>query len=297
MKHGLIQNFCVLTLIYLLAGCSMAIDSFSNNLNEAVMSNNDSQTVMQGLPAYLILLDGFIESDPDDEDLLFASAKLLNAYAGLIGTQIVLMGDEDDLQKQILILQQRKLTNKAFERSVKAICLYDDDYCGLNTIKYSEFKNRLKDFDEDDIGMLYNLGTAWASWLQMNTDDWNATAQLPQIKLIMETVIQLDEKWQNAGAHMYMGVLNSILPATLGGKPETGKMHFESAIKLTNGNNLMAKVLYAEYYARLTFDKKLHEELINDILTAENKQTNLTLLNTLAKQKAKALQARAEDYF
>jgi len=297
MIHRLIHNICMLALISLIAGCSMAIDSFSNNLNKAVMSNNDSQTVMQGLPAYLILLDGFIESDPEDEDLLFASAKLMNAYAGLIGTQIALMEDEDEFQIQILRAQQKKLTDKALKRSIKAICLYDDDYCGLTNIKYAEFKKRLKDFDEDDIGILYNLGTAWVSWLQMNTDDWNATAQLPQIKLIMETVIQLDESWQHAGAHMYMGVLNSILPASLGGKPETGKKHFESAIKLTDGKNLMAKVLYAEYYARLIFNKKLHEELITEILTAKDSQNNLTLLNTLARQKARALKASAKEYF
>jgi len=261
------------------------------------MSNNDTQTVMQGLPAYLILLDGFIESSPNDEDLLIASAKLMNAYAGLLGTQIALMSEEDEYRQENIKTQQKKLNDKALKRAAKAICLYDDDFCNLTEIKYAEFKLRLKELDEDDIEFLYSLGTAWAAWLQVNTDDWNATAQLPQIKLIMEKVIEFDETWEYAGAHMYMGVLNSILPASLGGKPDIGKQHFESAIKLTNGNNLMAKVLYAEYYARLMFNKNLHEELIAEVLTYQDTQSNLTLLNTLAREKAKALKASAEDYF
>ena len=275
----------------------MAIDSFSSNLNQAVMSNSDYQTVMQGLPAYLILLDGFIESDPDDEDLLLASAKLMNAYSGLLGSKLDLMAEEDEYELEIIRNQQKKLTEKALKRATKAICLYDDDFCKLTTIKYSEFALKIKEIEDDDLDVLYSLGTAWASWLQVNTDDWNATAQIPQIKLIMETVIRFDEKWENAGAHMYMGVLNSILPASLGGKPENGKKHFESAISLTQGDNLMAKVLYAEYYARLTFNKPLHEKLIAGVLTAKGYQTNLTLLNTLAKQKAIALKASSEDYF
>lgn len=275
----------------------MAIDSFSSNLNQAVMSNSDYQTVMQGLPAYLILLDGFIESDPDDEDLLLASAKLMNAYSGLLGSQLDMMAEQDEYEHEIIRNQQKKLTDKALKRATKAICLYDDDFCNLTTIKYSDFVLKIKEVEDDDLDVLYSLGTAWASWLQVNTDDWNATAQIPQIKLIMETVIRFDEKWENAGAHMYMGVLNSILPASLGGKPENGKQHFESAISLTQGNNLMAKVLYAEYYARLTFNKSLHEKLIADVLTAKGYQTNLTLLNTLAKQKAIALKASSEDYF
>lgn len=297
MKHRSRQLICVLALIQLISGCSLAIDSFSNNLNQAVMSNNDAQTVMQGLPAYLILLDGFIESDPEDEDLLIASSKLMSAYASLIDTQISQMAEEDEYQQQILRTQQKKLNDKALKRSAKAICLYEEDYCDLITIKYAEFKARLNEFDEDDIDILYSLGTAWASYLQMNTDDWNVTAKIPQIKLIMETVIKHDENWQHGGAHMYMGVINSILPASLGGKPEVGKQHFESAIRLTEGKNLMAKTLYAKYYARLTFNKSLHEKLITEVLAAENSLTNLTLLNTLAKQKAKALQASAEDYF
>lgn len=297
MKSRFRQVLCITALIQLISGCSMAIDAFSSNLNQAVMSNNDAQTVMQGLPAYLILLDGFIQSDPEDEDLLMASSRLMNAYSGLISSRLELAEDADDIQQQILRTQQKKLSDKALQRAAKAICIYDDDYCDLITIKYAEFKERLKEIDEDDIDMLYSLGSVWASWLQMNTDDWNATAKLPQIKLIMETVIKLDEKWQNAGAHMYMGVLNSFLPASLGGKPDSGKQHFETAISLTNGNNLMAKVLYAQYYARLIFNQSLHEKLLTEVLTAKDSQTNLTLLNTLAKQKAKALQASAEDYF
>lgn len=287
----------VLISLQLLSGCSMAIDAFSRNLNQAVMSNNDTQTVMQGLPAYLILLDGFIESSPDDEDLLIASAKLMNAYAGLLGTEIILMPEEEEYRQENIKIQQKKLNHKALKRAAKAICLYDDDLCNLIDIRYTDFKARMNEIDEDDIEILYSLGTVWAAWLQVNTDDWNATAQLPQIKLIMEKIIEFDETWEYAGAHMYMGVLNSILPASLGGKPDTGKAHFESAIKLTNGNNLMAKVLYAEYYARLVFNKNLHEELLAEVLTAEDTQTNLTLLNTLARQKARALNASAEDYF
>ena len=85
----------------------MAIDSFSSNLNQAVMSNSDYQTVMQGLPAYLILLDGFIESDPDDEDLLLASAKLMNAYSGLLGSKLDLMAEEDEYELEIIRNQQK----------------------------------------------------------------------------------------------------------------------------------------------------------------------------------------------
>lgn len=266
------------------------------------MSSNDPQTVMQALPAYLILMDGLLEADPDDEALLKTSAGLMNAYAGLLGSQLALMENQaldkqDQEQLKIIRAQQKKLNQKALARVARAICRYKENFCDLTTIRYSEFKTRLESSSIDDVDMLYSLGAAWVSWLQVNSDDWNTMAQLPQIKLIMQTVVALDENWEHAGAHMYLGVLNSLLPGMLGGKPDTGNLHFEAAIRLTKGKNLMAKVLYAEYYARLVFDEKLHQRLINEVLTSKDSPPDLVLLNTLARQKAKVLEKSAEDYF
>ncbi|MFK5949613.1 MAG: TRAP transporter TatT component family protein [Methylococcales bacterium] len=302
MKQRLTLIILMIIASLFITGCSLSISYFSDNINKAVKANNDPQTVMQALPTYLILMDGFIESDPEDEDMLLASSRLLNAYASLIGAELELISSkfEDDqykYQREKLKQQQKKLTGKALKRAAEANCLYEDYLCNLTKIKYSEFEKRMEAIDEDDIATLYSLGTAWAAWLRTNTGDWNAMAQLPQIKLIMQKVITIDEKWDNAGAHMYLGVLNSLLPEALGGKPEQGKINFEAAIKITQGKNLMAKVLYAEYYARLTFNKALHQQLISDVLSFKETPHDFILMNVLAIQKAKALQISAEDYF
>jgi len=284
----------------LLTGCSFSISSFSDNLGNAVKANNDTETVVQALPAYLILLDSLIENDPEDEDLLIASSKLMNAYSALLAAEIEMLSLEDNRNtyyEKKLKRQQKKLVKKSLNRISEAICLYDENLCGITGIKYSEFTEKIKNTNSDDIEILYQLGTSWASWLQVNTDDWNAMAQLPQIKLIMKTVNTYDEGWDNAGANMYLGVLNSFIPVTLGGKPELGKEYFEKAIKLTKGKNQMVKVLYAEYYARLTFNASLHEELISDVIDFEESTDEFTLINTIARQKAKALQATSKDYF
>lgn len=302
MKQQLSSTFVIVILIQLLTACSLSIDSFSNNLNKAVLSNNDPQTVIQALPAYLVLMDGLIESDPEDVELLITSARLMNAYASLLGSELELMeADTENIvskyQSQIKTIQQKKLTEKALQRSVLAICLYEEELCDVRKLRFKEFESKIQLITKDNISLLYSLGTAWAAWLQINSDDWNAMAQLPQIQLIMQTVNSYDESWDHAGAHMYLGVLNSLLPTTLGGKPEQGKFHFEKVIELTGGKNLMAKVLFAEYYARLVFDEKLHKQLITDVLSENVSQHDLILLNTLARQKAKVLQASADDYF
>ena len=94
-----------------------------------------------------------------------------------------------------------------------------------------------------------------------------------------------------------MAVMESLLPPSLGGKPEIAKKHFDRAIEISHGTNLMAKVLYAEKYARLIFDRELHDELLKQVVSAEIGENNQILINTLAKQKAEVLLLDADDYF
>ncbi|MCW9046437.1 MAG: TRAP transporter TatT component family protein [Gammaproteobacteria bacterium] len=300
MKLKLISLVIILASSQLFTGCSLSISNFSENITKAVKSNNDIETVKQALPAYLILLDGLIENDPEDEGLLLASSNLMNAYASLISADIEMLVNENDknlFYKKKLLRQQKNLTYKSLQRVSKAICIYDEKLCDLTNLKYDDFYERMKIIDEDDINIIYMLGKSWAAWLQTNTEDWNAMAQLPQINLIMQKVISYDETWDNGGAHMYLGVLNSFIPATLGGNPELGKGYFETAIKLSNDENQMVKVLYAEYYARLTFDEVLHEKLLSEVLSFKNSPPEYILINTIALQKANALLATSKEYF
>jgi hypothetical protein len=83
----------------------------------------------------------------------------------------------------------------------------------------------------------------------------------------------------------------------LGGQPERGRQHFERAVALSEGRNLMIKVLYARSYARLVFDRPLHDRLLGEVLAADPEMAGLVLTNTLARQEASELLAGADDYF
>ena len=59
----------------------------------------------------------------------------------------------------------------------------------------------------------------------------------------------------------------------------------------------MAKVMYARHYARLIFDRALHDRLLNEVLEADPDVTGYALANTLAQKQAKELLESADDYF
>ena len=55
--------------------------------------------------------------------------------------------------------------------------------------------------------------------------------------------------------------------------------------------------MYAEQYARLMFDRDLHDRLLNEVLEAPALADGLTLMNTVAKEQAQQLLESADDYF
>ena len=87
------------------------------------------------------------------------------------------------------------------------------------------------------------LGSSWAGWIEANSDDWNAIANIARIQTIMERVILLDESYDLGSAHIYLGVMAALLPPALGGKPDDRA--FQRAIAFIRRQNLMAKVTYA----------------------------------------------------
>ncbi len=264
----------------LLQGC--AVTRLDDSLPRGIMNNDDLQLVEQGLPAYLLMMDGFIINWPESEGLLRSGASLYSAYAGLFV--------EDDERA-------RKLTDQALDYALRAACVDQDELCDARSLAVPELEEVLADRDADDVPVLYNLGTTWAGYIQVRSSNWNAIGSLGRVNVLLERAVELDEAYKHGQGHMYLGVMNSFLPSAMGGRPDKAKKHFEKAIALSDGDNLLAKVLYAQHYARLAFDQQLHDRLLNEVLDADPHHDGLTLQNVYAQKQARTLLDESGDYF
>jgi len=282
-------RFTLIALLLALAlasGCSSMVTRATGNLSDsisrAVLNQNDPETVRQGAPTFLLMLDGFISDAPDNQALLLSGSRLYGAYASAF------VDDEE---------RQRRLADKAFDYGRRAVCISHDDFCAVIDKPLATFNEQLNDFKADDVPLLFGFASAWATWIQANSDDWNATIQLPKVSALMNRVIELDETYNHGNAHLYMGVLTTQLPPEYGGKPEVGRQHFERANELSAGRNLMVNVLFAKYYARLVFNQELHDRLLNEVLASNTEAPELTLSNVLAQQQARELLEGSHDFF
>ena len=276
-----------LLLILLLSGCSIIIDRasdrFANNLSRAIVNQDDAAMAEAGIPSYLILMDAMLEGKPDNASMLLSASKLNSAYAGLFTT-------EDKGRAQIL-------SEKALSMAERAACLKKKQFCDVRKIKFDQYREIVADTDSKDVALLYGLASAWAGWIQANSENWLAVAQLAQVELTMNRVVELNEAWEDGSAHMYLGVLATILPPAMGGKPDIGKAHFEKAIEISQGKNFLFKVYFAEKYARMMFERELHDSLLKDVTETSPHVDGYTLVNRIAQVQAQKLLATADDYF
>ena len=279
MTHKILPLFLLLSL----SGCtSMVTERFANNLGNAILSQTDPEVAAASLPTFMVMMDSLVLDAPKNPAILSASANLNGAYASLFASSDA---------------QAKQLTEKSLRQARIAICSEISAICSQNNLSLDQFQAILADVDEANIDLLYALGTAWAGWIQSHTDDWNALAQVPKVEAVMNKVVELDEGFEWGRGHLYLAVINSQLPPALGGKPEKGRMHFEKAIEISKGQDLIAKVEFARQYARLMFDQELHDQLLNEVIDAKTTVITLNLSNAVAKQQAKQLLSTSTEYF
>lgn len=273
-------------LLVLSSGCSSIMSSatagLADNLTGAILNQNDPETVRQGAPAYLLLIDGLIADSPENTSLLLAGASLYSSYAGAFA---------DDRERAA------RLAEKGRDYGWRAMCASRKAACGSWSAPYDQFERVITAMDAKELPVLFGAGAAWATWITANKGDWSAVADKARVDAMMQRVVALDPSYDEGSAYLYLGVLATILPEAMGGKPEEGRQAFERAIELSQGRNLMAKVLLAEDYARLVFDAELHDRLCREVIDADPEVPGYTLINILAQEQARELLADSNDYF
>jgi hypothetical protein len=272
--------------IPLLAGCASMMatagSGLAGNLNSAIMNQDDPALVRDGAPAYLLMLDSFVEGAPENISVLIAAAQLYSAYG------VVFVDDP---------VRARKLTSRGWSYGQRALCAAEELVCGVWNQNYDDFIFRLQVLDEKEVEALYTLGLSWIAYIQAHSDDWSALAQLPQAQATLMRVQQIDPEYEQANVEHFLAVLSTIRPPALGGDFEAGLQHYENALSLSGGKNLGVKVDFARYYARTLYDRELHDRLLNEVLAADPVQQGYTLFNTLAQSDAQELLDSADEYF
>lgn len=285
-RPGLVWPMMLLLSGNLLSGCSAlmskATEGMASNLSAAILNQDDPETVRDGVPAYLLMLDSFVAGAPEDVAMLSAAAELYAAYG------VVFVDDPD---------RAKRLTRRSWIYGQRALCSANAATCGMAELHLQDLQPILDALAPRNSAPLYSFGLSWLAYIQAHTDEADALARLPQATAVMQRTRELDPDYRPGQVELYLAVLNTIRPPALGGDFIAGRSHFERAIALTRGRDLSVQVKFARYYARTLYDRELHDQVLHEVLAADPVEPGLTLTNTLAQQEARILLSSADEYF
>jgi hypothetical protein len=265
---------------------SMTVGATAALLEDIARSANrqsDLKLVREGMPAYLMLIDGMVEAVPNNPRLLINAAK---AYASFASAFIQA---EDTEYAGLLYAKSRGYAFRALEQI---------GFKNPASREFDDFQKALYALPPKDVPYIFWAASCWGSWISLNQRSMSAMAELPRVELMMARVLELNEGFYYGGAHIFAGILEASKPKMAGGDLEKARAHFLKAIELGNGKFLLSRVYYAEYYARKAFDRDLFAAILKDVLdTPADIEPDLTLLNTVAHIKAQKLLNNVDEYF
>jgi len=264
-------------------GMEAATAPLADNLAKSLQKQSDLQLVREGVPAYLLLLDALVESSPDNPKLLLAAADAQTAYASAFvepaeaGRAVAMYAKARDYGLSVL------RRNRAFRR------VWDKPL--------EQFETAIPSFRKRDVPALYTTAMAWIGWIISSQDSMQALSELSKAMALMRRVAALEPGCQHGGVEMVFGIYYAVQPRGGGQDLAQAKAHFERAFAYAGPDALLPRVAFAEFYARLAFDRELFEKTLRAVIAHQTDPPEFRLLNAVARQRAQALLDKADEFF
>lgn len=254
------------------------------DVERAILGSADPQIIADSLPTLLLLMETLVLDHPTDKDLLIQATKAYTSYGTLVQY-------DDPIKAKKQFNRARLLGLSVFDDNQQVRNLFDAPYSQFTTIT-----NHLKPSDGP---LIFWLISSWGAWIYTNTSSLYALADLPKVIFLMEWVIEWDETYEYGAPHLFLGAYYAALPPMLGGNPEKSLYHFNRSATISKGQSLLVPAMKAQYFARQTFNKALHDSLLHHVINtpSDSERAPLRLQNELARQLAKNLLAESDAFF
>jgi hypothetical protein len=291
-------------LVLLAQGCTgILVGSQSGLMVQAAPATNahfDYDVVGDALPFSIVQLEGMHYLVPGNEDVLLLLPRAYTSYAyGWLEDEIERTNPLDFERIEYLNARARNMYLRARNLAFTRIRMNADGFDEAREGGIEPFQRWLQEEfdDEEDAEMLFWAGYPWGSAINVSRDDPMMIADLAFARALVERSRELDETYFNAAATTVLAVVNASIPQALGGDAEKGRELFERGLEITGRRFFLLQYQYARTYAVQTQNRQLFDQLLNEILTAEDQGNDTRLPNKIAIRRARRLRAQADELF
>jgi hypothetical protein len=250
------------------------------------------------IPANIKMIEGFLQSGPNDETLLELSAEIYTSYALVVLEDRLEQLDEYSDEAERLAGRAREMYLRSHRYGLRLIEVRRPGFRTAFEAGREPMTQALAQCDEEDTTALLWVALPLASAINLGRDDVALIALLPKVKAVMQRLLVLDEAFYHGAGHMVLGSMLGGVGEMLGGDPKQARKHFERALKLTRRRFLLVQVMYAKTLAVQLQDKALFKKLLDEVLAQPlERYPEQKLANVVAKRKARRLLARIDELF
>lgn len=285
-------------IIFIFSTCSIkriTIDStglFMDDISDSFFEEGDIDFAEQAIPANLKLLEGLIKgSSCENDGLLLKGCKMFGMYA---------MGFLEDVSSDKKIEKKNLKRASAFYKRAMdyglMILKKKQDYKQALEGTLDDFIKIMPAFNENDIELLFWTAFSWGSYINLNRTSPYAISDLPKVRIMIERVIELNDKYFYGLPHLFMIVYYSM-PKMFGGNLEKAKQEYEKVIQISENKFILADFYMAKHYAVQAQDKELFITLLNNIENTSDDIIKEKLFTQVAKKKAVVLKEKIKELF
>jgi hypothetical protein len=287
---SLLRGACLIGVVLFMTACStgkMVVrgsQSIMDSGIEAMNRESDLQLARVAMPANLKLMEGMLLEDPDNLELLLYAAQGFYGYSyGFIET-------EDRARAGALY-------RRCYDYSKRALTLRGFDI-DPETATPDGLRTAVAGAAKEDVPVLFWSASCLGKWVDMNRDSVSGIAGLSNVAILMQRVIELDETYYYAAAHLFFGVYYGGRAPMLGGDFALAEQHFQRAAEINDNKLLLVDLLHAEFLDRQQLDQQaFHQRLVGILEAPDDLYPQMALINGISKYKAALLLESEEDWF
>jgi hypothetical protein len=290
MAGRLARHLILATLLALLGGCSMgqmvarSSVSILDGSIEAMNRETDLVLAAAAIPANLKLIEGLIEEDPRNAELLANAAQGFYGYA--FG-----FTELHDRQRALALYA------RGSHYGTRALRTFGFDIDPA-TASVEQIERAAARLGRSAVPALFWTASCLAKEIDLNRTDPAHLARLAGTERLMNRVMELQPDFYYGGVYLYYGVYYGSRAPMFGGDFARAEANFSSASAVTEGKLLIIDVLQAEYLERQRLDQERFHALLSRVVAEPvGIFPEMALINQIARTRARHLLQKETEWF
>ncbi len=282
----------LLILLPWLGACSMgqivartSVSIMDGNV-EAMNRETDLVLAEAAIPANLKLIEGLIEEDPGNPELLSLAAQGFYGYA----FGFVELADPQ---------RAEALYARGYAYGVRGLhALGLDKRIDLTTANPDAIEKAVAGMGAAAVPTLFWTASCWAKQIDLRRTDPARIAQLASTERLMSRIRELQPDYYYGGVYLYYGVYYGSRAPMMGGDFSKSEQNFSAANAVSDNRLLIVDVLQAEYLERQRLDQESFHRLLSRVVADPvGSFPEMALVNQIARARAQYLLDKESEWF